>query len=136
MKQLCCSAMFLFIYYTFSKNIFLWGYKMKKIIYSFFCLIILVIINIVLSKIFKVEFLEMSFITGLASSVSIGFFSSEGGATTSMLDFKVKHLLESKSRTDSSFIKLHNIPFIPFIVSIIYTILSAIVSIIVYWKYF
>lgn len=107
---------------------------MRKIIYSFVCLIILVAINITASKIFNVEFLEMSFATGLMTSVLIVFFSSEGGPGTAMVDLSVKRLLESDSRRDPNFFKVYiNIPII---VSVFYTIIAAILSIIVYWKYF
>ncbi|WP_042272304.1 hypothetical protein [Faecalimicrobium dakarense] len=107
---------------------------MKKIIYPFVCLIILIAINIIASKIFNVEFLEMSFPTGLMSSIFIVFFSSEGGPGTGMADLPVKHLLESETRRNPNFFEFYiNTPLI---VSIFYTIIAAILSIIAYWKYF
>ena len=107
---------------------------MKKVIYSLFYFTILIVINILVANFFKVEFIELSFFTGLISSIVIGFFSSEGCITTTMTDLPLKHLLNKEARNDSSIPKFYiNIPFI---VSIVYTILAAIVSIITYWKYF
>lgn len=107
---------------------------MKKIIYSFVCLTILIAINITASKLLNTKFIELSFATGLISSIVIGIFSSEGGFSTGIVDLPIKRFLESESRRNPNFFKLYiNIPLI---VSIFYTIVSAILSIIVYLKYF
>ena len=106
---------------------------MKKFISAFLSIFILLVLNFSLAKFLKLPFLELSFMTGLMSSLVIGFFSSEGGATTKLSDFRFKHLLHKDSRTNT------NINFhinIPFIVSLLYTLISAIFSLIAYWKYF
>ncbi|RDY27087.1 hypothetical protein CHL78_010720 [Romboutsia weinsteinii] len=107
---------------------------MKKIIYSVLSLIILIIINIISAKLINVEFLEMSFATGLISSVVIAFFSSEGGLISNAVDMKVKHFLESETRKNSYFTKFHM--NIPLKVAICYTVISIVLSVIAYWKYF
>lgn len=107
---------------------------MKKFISIFLSLLILLILNFYLSKFLKLSFLELSFMTGLISTLIIGFFSSEGGLTTRISDFGLRHLFNKDSRSDGYFMKFYfNIPFT---ISLLYTIVSAIISIIVYWKYF
>lgn len=107
---------------------------MKNWIYSLLSLIVLVTINFLFSKLFNTSFIEMSFLTGLLISVIIFYFSSEGGFFTSKTDLPIKHLLESESRRNTHFLRFY-ISF-PFIVSVLYTIIAAILSIIVYWEYF
>ena len=80
---------------------------MKKFIYSIVTLLILILINIISSKIFNLEFIELSFCVGLTSSVLVGFFSSEGGLIPDMTDISIKFLLDSKSRTSLHFIKFY-----------------------------
>lgn len=80
---------------------------MKKFIYSIVTLLILILINIISSKIFNLEFIELSFCVGLTSSVLVGFFSSEGGLISDMTDISIKFLLDSKSRNSSHFIKFY-----------------------------
>lgn len=107
---------------------------MKKIIWGILTFIVIFISNYLLSKLFNLPFLELSFITGLGFSILIGFFSSEGGFFTEMIDYQYKRLMDSESRTQNHFVKFYlNVPFI---VSIAYTLISAIVSVISYWKYF
>lgn len=69
---------------------------MKKFIYSIVTLLILILINIISSKIFNLEFIELSFCVGLTSSVPVGFFSSKGGLIPDMTDISIKFLLDSK----------------------------------------
>lgn len=107
---------------------------MKKFIYSIVTLLILILINIISYKIFNLEFIELSFCVGLTSSVLVGFFSSEGGLISDMTDISIKFLLDSKSRNSSHFTKFHiNTPII---ICILYTLVSAILSVIIYWEYF
>ena len=107
---------------------------MKKIGVSIFTLIVIVIINFVGAKFFNLEFLELSFFIGLISMAFIGFFSSSGGPTTSSAEVRIKHLLESDSRTDAHKFKFYNNA--PFMVCVAYTIIAAICSVIFYWRYF
>ncbi|MGL4911555.1 MAG: hypothetical protein ACRC3Y_03905 [Romboutsia sp.] len=106
----------------------------KKLIISVLTLTVLIISNLLLSKYLKVQFLELSFLTGLMFTILTGFLSSEGGATSEMLDVGFKRFLEKSARTSSHFIKFHIT--IPFIIALIYTILAGIISVAVYWKYF
>lgn len=71
---------------------------------------------------------------GLFSSVIIYFFSSKGGITTSIVDLPIKYLLSSEDRKNNHFIQF-NIN-IPFVVAVIYTIISAFISVYAYWDYF
>ena len=107
---------------------------MKKFISAFLTLLILLISNLLLSRYFKLQFLELSFMTGLMFTIIIGFFSSEGGILTEISNCPIKYLLNKNSQTNTDFIRFYiNIPFI---VALTYTILSAIFSLIAYWKYF
>lgn len=107
---------------------------MKKIFFAFLSFIVVLLTNLFASKIFNLPFFELSFVTGLMFTLIIGFCSSEGGATSEMLDANIKRFLEKESRTSSHFLKFYN--SIPFIVALVYTVISGILSIIVYWKYF
>lgn len=78
--------------------------------------------------------MELSFFVGLFYTVAIYYFSSEGGLTTRILDAQNKRFMETESRTQANFIKF-NISA-PFIVALIYTMISAVASVIVYWEYF
>ena len=107
---------------------------MKKLILGIITAIALVASNYLLSNLFKVEFLELSFLTGLLFTIVIGFFSSEGGFTTELTNITYKKFMPSENRTKDHFVKFHfNIPFI---ISLAYTIIFALVSLITYWKYF
>lgn len=107
---------------------------MKKIISGLITLIVLLVSNCFLAKLLNLPFLELSFMTGLIYTIIIGFFSSEGGITTEIVNSSYKRLMSSESRTSEKFVKFHINS--PFVVSLVYTILSAIASIIAYWEYF
>lgn len=107
---------------------------MKRIIFAFLSFIVILLTNLFAAKIFNLPFFELSFATGLMFTLIIGFCSSEGGATSEMLDVNVKRFLEKESRTSSHFLKFYN--SILFVVALVYTVISAILSIIVYWEYF
>ena len=110
------------------------GTRLKKFISTFLTLLILLISNLLLSKYFNLSFLELSFITGLISSILVGFFSSEGGPLTEAVNARFKHLMEKESRTNTHFSRFYiNVPFIA---CVCYTVVSGIVSIISYWEYF
>ena len=106
----------------------------KKFVFAILTLIILIISNLLLSKLLQIPFLELSFMVGLMFTLIIGFFSSEGGLGSEMVDFQIKRFLETEARTNSHFLKFHI--SIPFIIALIYTIISGIFSIVAYWKYF
>lgn len=72
--------------------------------------------------------------TGLMFSILIGFFSSEGGPISDAVNARFSHIMENESRRDTHFSRFYiNVPFI---VSVCYTVVFGIVSIIAYWKYF
>jgi hypothetical protein len=100
---------------------------MKKVIYSIFYLSLLIVINYGLSRLFKLSFAEMSFPVGLISTILIGFFSSEGGITSQMLDLKIGDM---KSCVKNHRLKLHM--SLTLKLSIIYMIASGIFSVIYY----
>lgn len=107
---------------------------MKKFTSSFKTLLILVIINFLASNFFKLQFLELSFIVGLLACIIVAFFTSEGGFTTRILDSKVRHFEANDNRHNSYFTKFHMNT--PLKVSILYTLVAIIASVVVYWKYF
>lgn len=107
---------------------------MKKFSSALISLLILLAINYGLSRFFNTPFIEMSFITGIVATFILGFFSSEGGPTTAMSEVKIKHLIESNSRTNAAIMKFYMNT--PFATAIVYTIIAGVGSIIFYWKYF
>lgn len=107
---------------------------MKKIISGFITLIVLLASNYFLAKLLKLPFLELSFMTGLILSIIIGFFSSEGGFTTEMTNTSIKRFMSSESRNRDHFVKFSMNT--PFLVALVYTIISAIASVVKYWDYF
>lgn len=107
---------------------------MKKLISAFLTFCVLLISNLLLSKYLKLSFLELSFITGVMFSILIGFFSSEGGPISEAVNVKFSHLMEKESQRNTHFLRFYN--NVPFIVSVCYTVIFGIVSIISYWKYF
>lgn len=109
---------------------------MKKLISIIITLIFLVTINYVLSKVLNLEFLELFAIVGLISSIIIGFFNSTGGLTTHYLDVKHKHFTFEDDNTLSKSHKLKLYNSIPFMISIAYTIIGIIATIIGYTEYF
>lgn len=107
---------------------------MKKFFTIVSTLILLVASNFVLSYFFNTPFIELSFITGLLFTVGIVFFSTEGGVTTTLLDAPIKRFLEKESRTNTKVSEFEiNIPFV---ISLIYTIVFGVISIFIYAKYF
>lgn len=107
---------------------------MKKLISVISTFLILIICNFALCNLFKTSFFEFSFLTGVLATIFIAFFSSDGGATTSACDLRYKFLLESDTRKNNGDIEF-NIN-LPFIVSLIYTIVTGIISFIVYFDHF
>lgn len=107
---------------------------MKKLISVISTFLILIICNFALCNIFKTSFFEFSFLTGVLVTIFIAFFSSNGGATTSACDMRYKFLIESKERKNNGDIEF-NIN-LPFIVSLIYTIITGMISFIVYFDHF
>ncbi len=107
---------------------------MKKFLSFVISTILIITFNLFLSRLFNVSFVEMSFPAGLLSFIFVGFFSSEGGLSTSISNLSVKRFMDSNDRKNNDDFKLHiNVPFL---VSLIYTIISTVASIIVYWQYF
>lgn len=104
---------------------------MKKFIYGFFYVSLLIAINYGVSNLFKLTFAEMMFPVGFFSTIIIAFFSSEGGITSQILDIKMGDI--------KSCVKNHDMKFhmgITLKLSIAYLIISSIFSIIYYWEYF
>lgn len=94
---------------------------------------IIVIINYIVSNILNLTFLEISFFIGMISSIITGFFSSEGGIVSRMVDFKCDKFLDKDYK--SSYFTKFNMS-IPFITSMAYMIIAFIINIIVYREYF
>jgi Na+/H+ antiporter NhaB len=109
---------------------------MKKLISMIITLIVLFSINYVLGKILNLEFLELFAMVGVISSIIIGFFSSKGGLTAHYLDVKHKHFTFEDDTTISESHKLKLYNNTPFMVSIAYTIIGIIATIIGYAEYF
>lgn len=108
---------------------------MKKLVTALITLLILLSINFFASKVFNISFLELSFFTGLICSCIIAFFTSKGGVTTAMHDFQAKVEYRTNFQPeDNEFFKLYFST--PLLISLLYTISSAMISITIYWKYF
>lgn len=107
---------------------------MRKFILALVTVVVLLIANTLAAKLFKLSFLELSFITGVLSSILVGLFSSEGGPLTGAVDAKHKFLMHKETRTEGHFTRFYM--NVPFIVCICYTIIFAIVNIVMYWEYF
>lgn len=106
---------------------------MKKLVTVLITLLILLSINFFASKVFNISFLELSFFTGLICSCIITFFTTKGGITTVMHDFKTKVEYRTNFQPeDNEFFKLYFST--PLLISLLYTIISAIIIIVIYWK--
>lgn len=107
---------------------------LKKIIYIIAIVVILLGSNYIISEFLELTFLEMSFPVGLAATVGIAFFSSEGGITTQLLNRTRGSSKGPENYMKECLLNLHiNIPLK---VSVAYFIIAAIINLIVYWEYF
>lgn len=107
---------------------------MKKFCSALITVVVLLVSNIILSKLLNISFLELSFVTGLVFSLIVGFFTSEGGALSEIVDYRFKFLMEKEARQATHYTRFYM--NIPLMVCICYMIIFGIVNVVMYWKYF
>ncbi|MGL5751747.1 MAG: hypothetical protein ACRCXT_14530 [Paraclostridium sp.] len=107
---------------------------MKKLSLAIVTLIVLVLITNMIAGKFNASFVDLGLPTGMISSLIVGIFSSQGGPLSDAADFNFKFLQNRETRVNS-----HGVSFkmgVPLIVCIVYTIIFAIISVVMYWDYF
>lgn len=104
---------------------------MKKVITVIITLIFLIILTFITAFYTKNKFIDLSFFVGLAITVCVMFFSSKGGITTRRLNMKNK-----RSRINVEEQKFEFYPNYIFFTSVLYTILSLIITLLYYRNYF
>lgn len=95
-------------------------------------LVIIGMINIGITFITDLRFIESSFFVGLISAVSIYFFSSSGGVTSCNLDRQVQGEVGIKVNSPEK--KFY--PSYAFFASIVYLVGATIATVIEYQEYF
>ncbi|WP_312097305.1 hypothetical protein [Niallia sp.] len=107
---------------------------MKKIVWACLTLGCIIFVNWGLAAIFNNNFIDWSFLAGLAVSIFIGFFNSSGGFMSDLADARLQSgnndeqwaATEVKTKIDRQ--KRSFTPTLSFYVSIAYTIIAGIVS--------
>jgi hypothetical protein len=95
--------------------------------------IVITLINILLSKVLNIDFRELVFPVSLVITLIIKVFLTDYKTSSSTLDTSVKTVFGSKY-SDSNYIKFYTSTTL--YTCIVYTVISAIATIIIYWDYF
>jgi hypothetical protein len=107
---------------------------MKKIVWACLTLAIILFVNWGFATIFNNNFIDWSFLSGLAATIFIGFFHSSGGFTSDLADARLQsgnndeHWGAKEVKTKIARQKRSFTPTISFYVSLGYTIIAGIVS--------
>ena len=107
---------------------------LKKLITILITLMSLILSNLFISNYFKISFLEISFAIGLLFSIVIALFSSKGGFPIKLQDSTMSYLFNKTSEENNYNLKFYS--NIPFLISVIYTIVFGVINIVIYWDYF
>lgn len=106
---------------------------MNKILNILIPIIMITLINLLLSKLLNIDFIELLFVVSLTITLLIKFFLTDYKTSSSTLDTSVKSLFGNKY-TESNYIKLHTSTAL--YICMIYTLISGIATLIIYWDYF
>ncbi|WP_251551224.1 hypothetical protein [Neobacillus muris] len=96
---------------------------LKKILTIAVTLLILISVSFGFSLYFHSEFLDFSFIVGLIATIITWFFVSTDGAASRPPD----HTIRVSTGLRNAYQKSHFTPNLPFVTSLIYTLLSIVV---------
>ena len=115
---------------------------MKKIVWAIITISIILFVNWGASTLFNSVFIEWSFLTGLAITICIGFFNSSGGFTSDLADSRLQSsnndeswaATEVRTKIDRQKLRFH--PSTSFNVSLTYTVVAGIISLIYYKDFF
>ena len=105
---------------------------MKKIATIIFTIIFLVGVNIALTVITDSNFIDFSFVLGLAVAFAIRFFNSAGGFTTRSIDLGVQSTTGIKQQAENK----KFVPSVGFYTCLVYAGVSLIITFIYYMEYF
>lgn len=105
---------------------------MKKILSFLSGPLIIAIITYIISSKFQMKFIDLFFTMGLIASVLIYFFSSSGGLISKHTNRQIQGQTGLKVKQDEN--KFHSSFF--FYGSVLYTVVSLIVTVIYYKDYF
>lgn len=107
---------------------------MKKALVAIITLILLIFSNHFLSNLINASFIDLSFMTGLFFTALIGFFSTDDNINNRFLGDSWAYLVIDWDLSKKYTLKFLN--SIPFCISLIYTIISFIITLYIYWDYF
>lgn len=115
---------------------------MKKIIWAIISLVIILLLNWGTATLFNKDFIDWSFLTGLAVTIIIAFFNSSGGFMSDLADSRLQSAnndeywgaTEVWSKIDRQ--KRQFRPPISFYIALLYTIIAGILSLINYKDFF
>lgn len=107
--------------------------NIRKIISFLLTLIIILGINYGITILFKVGFIDYSFVVGLISIVVIYFFNSSGGFFSKNIDMQIQGQtgIRMEQKEEKKFY-----PSIAFFTAILYTVVSVIALLYTYKDYF
>lgn len=105
---------------------------MKRIITIVITLLILIGLSYGLSYFIHTKFIDFAFLIGIAATTVIWFFSSKGGYTTRSLDVTIQGTTGIKANEEKDEFS----PNFAFYTSLVYTIITLVLVIIHYIRYF
>jgi len=117
-------------------------YILKKIIWAIISLVIILLLNWGTATLFNNDFIDWSFLTGLAVTIIVAFFNSSGGFMSDLADSRLQSTnndeywaaTEVWSKIDRQ--KRQFRPSISFYIALLYTIIAGILSLIYYKGFF
>lgn len=115
---------------------------MKNIFWAIVTLGIILFVNWGASTLFSTDFIEWSFLTGLATTIFVGFFNSSGGFMSDLADSRLQganndeHWAATEVRTIIDRQKRTFRPTPSFYVALGYTIIAGLLSVIFYTDFF
>jgi hypothetical protein len=98
----------------------------------FITVAVLIVINIGLARLLDTQFIDLSFVLGLAAAFLIKFFNSSGGFSSRSLDLSV----QSQTGVKQTSVERKFTPSVGFYTSIAYAIFGLIAIFVIYRDYF
>lgn len=133
-----------FEFYSKIKQEYKYGRELvvKKFIWAIITLVVILFVNWGVSALFNSQFLEWSFLVGLAVTIFVGFFNSSGGFMSDLTDARLQStnndeqwaVTEVRTKIDRQ--KRSFRPTTSFYVALGYTVIAGISSFVYYKDFF
>ncbi|WP_088044651.1 hypothetical protein [Bacillus sp. EAC] len=109
---------------------------MKKLIFSIITLVVIFGLTRIVSDFMHAKMIDYAFVVGLIVTIIIRFFTSSGGYFTNSLSLNIQTQTGMKINGEKGSPFLTTRKSFSFLVSLAFTIISLLTTVIYYWKEF